>query len=836
MGGSSSKLEFRNKVFFLSEQKNISATDSEFWSLFWTLPQSVHDVFSLVTPKDIIRIRKLCPENFCSLYLLTFQHLQKLLKTKLDPKDKTAKLELLNCVRILTRLTPFIYDHRSPGFEKYIFWSPTPLSESEIGYLLAETAMNLMFIPGLTVVSTTAEAQTPSSESEGIGISSPTETTSTTNKEIFSNRFEVLRLIIALVSKDMYHSPRTLLEYDNKILSYITCHSNYQLLLSILCSLLNSALKIQKSSLFQVSYSPDLLGSDFSSLTSIFSAHLFSICMSSLNYSSDENKNKFYSFVAKLHQHSDFDFIIRNSVSIISFAFDNSQSIIASVTQTQDNKIELAYSAILVLFLVSESNPAFMDYLGDHNDLPTLFILLSNLLLLYKSQYNKISLCRLVALFLRKLSENTNFTLTLMRPFVNYYSAVPVHLRPFRNNAFTPPKLRQNSLTSLSGINSYSSLKSLDLHTGQRSSSKEKIVSSPNQSNDPNSNASNEVNEGGQENDQTNKSDLLAAQSNSETALDSEENTVTVVSYVDFFIQYIYTLVAESNNNLKVVYTDLIISLCNVSPYISNMSIYSIHCLFMMFEVFSSPAFMIVDKIHVQWLNSLLETFDFILHYHLSDNPYFVYHLLGYRHTLSRLETFDYQEAKSLLLNLKKVKQLSDSKRNIEIPEKKTSISSESSSVGNSSLEDPFGKRKQSYKEDSVSSFKSSTSSQESVKDSVQDASLVKKEYIDSYLKRKTVSSIQQITNSIYPHVEKTGLALNSEVIELLSNEKVTDLVPHTHLDTNACKPNISIQKIHLFSSQNNGKSVFLITFKSELWARVYAVASKPVGLFNGSD
>ncbi|KAJ1936068.1 hypothetical protein GGF37_005754, partial [Kickxella alabastrina] len=90
MGGENSKLAFRKCVFRLAEQR------------FWILPDGPHDVFSLVTPADIRRIRDTAQENYIKLIDKVFDRLLVLKASKDLAKNPTSTKQLLNCIRILT--------------------------------------------------------------------------------------------------------------------------------------------------------------------------------------------------------------------------------------------------------------------------------------------------------------------------------------------------------------------------------------------------------------------------------------------------------------------------------------------------------------------------------------------------------------------------------------------------------------------------------------------------------------------------------------------------------------------------------------------------------------
>ncbi|OLY84684.1 Hid-1 family protein P27G11.12 [Smittium mucronatum] len=409
MGGSASKLEFRKRVFYLSENRNLSGDSVEIWAPFWSLPDSPNDVFSLVTTRDIRRIRDVCPENFITLY---------------KKPDEVS--------------------------------NPSRLEDSGIGYLLAEISLRLFHTPGLTVADLDSKipanpncqnslniVNSSNSVSEnsdaslkypiwtnGIGVPSPPLTTLSTSPEIYNNRIEVLNLLLALSSKEIYYNAQASIKSQNKILEHIVTHSNDQLILSLLCSLINTSLKIHKKKVFPFSYKSEFGSLDSDVLCSILCSQFLSILMGSLIF---QNKNKIYLFTSKIHRTQEFEFIIKNSISILNESLESSLSLIATVSQSQNNSLELLTSVISTLLLIAECNSDFVNYLGDHNEATHLFVLLSRFLLMHKSQISKNGLCKLIVYLLRKLSEVRTFSVNMMRPFFNYYSLIPIHLRPMKN-------------------------------------------------------------------------------------------------------------------------------------------------------------------------------------------------------------------------------------------------------------------------------------------------------------------------------------------------------------------------------------------------------------------
>jgi len=124
MGASDSKLVFKQGIFRLSEQKDIAA-DDPYWTGFWELPESADDVFSLFSPTDIRRTRDNALNNLETLLLAVSSKLITLRNHPSFPDPEIApERDALNCIRILTRIIPYIYevDHLEQWEEKF-FWT-----------------------------------------------------------------------------------------------------------------------------------------------------------------------------------------------------------------------------------------------------------------------------------------------------------------------------------------------------------------------------------------------------------------------------------------------------------------------------------------------------------------------------------------------------------------------------------------------------------------------------------------------------------------------------------------------------------------------------------------
>lgn len=247
------------------------------------MPESSEDIFSLFTPADIRRTRDRALENLETLILAVTSCLFRLRHHPSFPDPELAsEREALNCIRILTRILPYLYEKDSLGaWEERFFWgqrrkrtrqsaianevlfdeandeeSKTEGEEFEDVKPLAEelidTLIDLLFFSELTL------PRQPSGRSKvtyaiwqsGVGCNTAVATT----KEYESNRSEILRLLLTLTGQSMYMTAGVLPQRGVRALTHLCSCSEKQVVLSVLCSLLNTVRQ-----LMFLSFKPNML-------------------------------------------------------------------------------------------------------------------------------------------------------------------------------------------------------------------------------------------------------------------------------------------------------------------------------------------------------------------------------------------------------------------------------------------------------------------------------------------------------------------------------------------------------------------------------------------------
>lgn len=223
---------------YLNRERNIDA-DRDLFDSFYVEFISAGNMLtmelvnSLVSPTELHNIISVNPANFVNL--LRYTALQVLLlSNSLDTASttrlETQLVELLVCVRILTKMVPVYLQRRKV---QEIFWtrnsnhifglaSEDPIELPPLGLLLVRALVKLMFIEGFTIATRGA----PGSFSHVLwenGISTQDATYHHQTPVIDSNRLEIINLVLAMSSFDLYQPRSFVSEPNKKINKFLFC-------------------------------------------------------------------------------------------------------------------------------------------------------------------------------------------------------------------------------------------------------------------------------------------------------------------------------------------------------------------------------------------------------------------------------------------------------------------------------------------------------------------------------------------------------------------------------------------------------------------------------------
>lgn len=471
MGASESKLSFKQGVFRLAEDENIPV-DSELWAQFYQLPESAEDVFTLWSPNDLHNLTLNNADNrpppgtqtapkknletliyACIARLAALQHGH----CYADPHKPIAP-EVLNCVRILTRVLPYIYeaDHLRE-WEDNFFWKPRKaqqiwdkknnrpgeyfdglnpakkyrqedyndeVCEREIGPPLGETLINLLvrylFFPGFTAPKKLDAQGLPDLKvqyhiwNSGIGCRQSVGMT----KENEWHAVEVIRLLLSLCSRQLYIQPYTVADTNVRSLGYMTSQPDRQVALSMICSLLNTVMKFNPAS-WRVPLDFTMEGDPRTRLV-----HLsLQLLLVLLLYPDPLGEiNQYRKALGRLHRVEDFQFIQQGITMVLM------QPISGISVPGLNRPYHWAPEMQILFWELLQVNKRFRAFITETDRAHDFLILTMYYIMVHKDEQSKMSLVRMGILTLQTMSVESSFGKRLNKEFVSQES-LPTPLR-----------------------------------------------------------------------------------------------------------------------------------------------------------------------------------------------------------------------------------------------------------------------------------------------------------------------------------------------------------------------------------------------------------------------
>ncbi|GIZ47033.1 hypothetical protein CKM354_001013400 [Cercospora kikuchii] len=467
MGVSESKIAFKQSVFKLIGD-DVLQPDNDIFAKYWTIPERVDDVFDLWVGGDVRVLtytnasepgaRKASPGEQCSpmtnletLLYNAIAQLERLQKDTEQPDELVAR-QILNCMRILTRVMPFIFeaDHLREWYDKF-FWQPrkpqflnwdekrdthTQLfdgldpsklyskedKDKEIGPPLGETLIDLvvdyLFWRGLTLPSQQEDSGKSDRGYElkvwktGIGCSTSSKCTS----EHERNQYEVIRLLLTLTSSTLYLRPDQVALANNKALTYLTTKLEKRVVNAINCSCLNTVLR----------FNPNLwtIPSGWQGARDtkkLLVLNCIQFLLVTMVYIPPEGKNLFRSSMGALFRPDDFQFIHHGVNLVISQPMTTSNFSIG-----KSNAGHHATEMISFLWELIQCNKRFRRYLCETKvgmDYLVIFLFYARDSV---ADETKQGLMRMVIFVIQSLSAEAAFCAKLNTPFLHVSSLPPV--------------------------------------------------------------------------------------------------------------------------------------------------------------------------------------------------------------------------------------------------------------------------------------------------------------------------------------------------------------------------------------------------------------------------
>ncbi|KAJ1340373.1 hypothetical protein BSLG_005015 [Batrachochytrium salamandrivorans] len=412
MGAAESKLAFRKNVFALYEQQasSIPQDNQAFWDSFLQLPETPENVFNLISPKDVRKIIQEYPDNIKMLARKASSRILAFAQLTTHPQPQDIK-EVLNAVRILTRILPFIFELEDGGaLETLMFWSEdisdakpaspaddTQNSAPTLGSRLAEAVVQLLFFQ----------------RSKGVGATEPFPT----SRDEASRRIEVLRLLFTMMSRTLYCKPDKLFESENRWAIMLTSRLEKKPVLALLCSLINTISAYDPTNWASLPYN-HLLFEDMQE-------PLVSICIQTLtvllDYKSWEQPsvqrtrsvNDFRYYVGKLHKFEDFEHMSAGIVRLLRNPLDAGKVYLPGSTR----KISITTELMTLIWVLINTNEKFLQHIVGPAHIIVIIEALLGVCLEVRREPARAGALRLACFILHILSQERGFGVALNEPF-----------------------------------------------------------------------------------------------------------------------------------------------------------------------------------------------------------------------------------------------------------------------------------------------------------------------------------------------------------------------------------------------------------------------------------
>ena len=458
-----------------------------------------------------------------------------------------------------------------------------------LGERLIRLTIDLLFCSGFTIPWTDEQlldlpkGQAPDKIHYAIweaGVGSSVNLPGTTRQHV-SNRVEVLRLLLVLLSKGIYIPAEKQLVARDPALPFTVQELERGIILPLMCSLLNTSVTNANNSTSAWLGLPNvggIVGSNDEVRSQLVTQSL-QVLVVLLGYEPPVNpdadtaslstlgapqpgpggKNVFRFYLSKLHRSADFDFIWKGISKSLTEHISSSTQILAIPIPAGAGRraassnwyLSQVAERLMLLWRLFEHNEKFRTFVLDHpQQAPELLSFLLYFSLTYKDNLALQGLVRLCAFMLQHVSSERAFSVNLAKPG----SAARVQI---------PGRL----------------------------------------------------------------------------------GLVGGSTAIDYLIQGAYALIATTKGQLSGLYPPLAIALCNTAPFWRSVSITSSTRIIHLLRSFSQPGFLLSDEGHPRLLYYLLETINAVLTFQYNANPNLVYAFILAHKIVDGLERFTLRRA-----------------------------------------------------------------------------------------------------------------------------------------------------------------------------------------------
>jgi hypothetical protein len=282
-----------------------------------------------------------------------------------------------------------------------------PLAEE-----LLDTLIDLLFYSEFTL------PKTPPGKSKvsyaiwqtGVGCHTPLSST----KEFENNRTEVLRLLLVMCSRAMYMTPTILPVKGVRAITYLTTCPDKQVVLSTLCSLMNTTLKYNPAS-WRVPYDHMVFKDNRQLLVSYCLQLLLVVILYPIPETQHgvTQKNYFRHFLGRLHRPQDFQFIVDGMTRILN------QPLQASNSYLPGSQKSIAWAPEMLMFFweALQCNKRFRSFIINTERAHDFTVLVLFYALDQRNDPSKQGLIRMCIFILQTMSVEPNYGKSLNQRF-----------------------------------------------------------------------------------------------------------------------------------------------------------------------------------------------------------------------------------------------------------------------------------------------------------------------------------------------------------------------------------------------------------------------------------
>ena len=281
-----------------------------------------------------------------------------------------------------------------------------------LGEELVDTLIDMLFYVGFTIPATERfrNRVTYAIWQKGVGCN----TSMVANNNMENNRMEILRLLLTLSSKSLYMPAHILPVKGVKALTYISTCPDKQLVLSLLCSQLNTALNYNPAT-WRVPYDHVV----YKDPKQMLIPYCLQFLLVLIIYSIPEDgkgpppKNYFRHFLGRLHRPQDFEFLSEGMMRTLN------QPLQATSTYLPGSQKSVKWSSemIMLFWETLQCNRRFRSFVIDTDRGLEFMTLILYYITEYKIDPSKQGVVRMCVLVLQTLSSEPNFGKLLNKDF-----------------------------------------------------------------------------------------------------------------------------------------------------------------------------------------------------------------------------------------------------------------------------------------------------------------------------------------------------------------------------------------------------------------------------------